>query len=307
MIEAASSETAVTNTANRQETGALLAVRGLSKRFSEGKASSKRSVEALVDVSFDVQAGECLGLVGESGSGKTTLARIVSGLLPADEGTIRFEGIELTPKVFAGDRRLRQQIQIVFQNPFQALNPRRTIFHSVALPLRNFHRLDGATARGRVGDLLEQVELKGDVLDRYPSELSGGQCQRVALARALAADPQLLVLDEAVASVDALTAVKLMDLLRALRSRGRLEFLFISHDLGLVASFADQIAVLERGRLVEMGSTLDVHRAPRHPYTRRLLEASEAVVLPPKEVMAGDGKPLDNDLNTREVLDDGQS
>jgi len=132
--------------------------------------------------------------------------------------------------------------------------------------------------------MLEQVELKGDLLDRYPSELSGGQCQRIALARALAAEPQMLLLDEAVASVDALTAVRLMDLLRRLRSDRRLAFLFISHDLGLVASFADRIAVLERGRLVETGPTLDVYRAPSHPYTRRLLEASEAVVFSPAEI-----------------------
>ena len=268
----------------REGKAGLLSVRRLSKHFAEGKGSTRRTLAALVEVSLDIRAGECVGLVGESGSGKTTLARIMSGLLAADGGTIRFHGIDLTPRAFRENPQIRHQIQIVFQNPFQSLNPRRTIFHSLTLPLRNFHALDLGVARRRAGEMLEQVELKGDLLDRYPSELSGGQCQRIALARALAAEPQMLLLDEAVASVDALTAVRLMDLLRRLRSDRRLAFLFISHDLGLVASFADRIAVLERGRLVETGPTLDVYRAPSHPYTRRLLEASEAVVFSPAEI-----------------------
>jgi peptide/nickel transport system ATP-binding protein len=266
------------------EAAGLLSVRGLSKHFTEGKGSTKRTLAALVEVSLDIHAGECVGLVGESGSGKTTLARIMSGLLAADDGTIRFRGVDLTPRAFRENRPIRHQIQIVFQNPFLSLNPRRTIFHSLALPLRNFHALDPRAARRRAGEVLEQVELKGDLLDRYPSELSGGQCQRIALARALAAEPRMLLLDEAVASVDALTAVRLMDLLRRLRSDRRLALLFISHDLGLVASFADRIAVLERGRLVETGPTLDVYRAPSHPYTRRLLEASEAVLFSPSAI-----------------------
>jgi peptide/nickel transport system ATP-binding protein len=277
-----------------------MSVRGLSKHFAEGKGSTWRTLAALVEVSLDINAGECLGLVGESGSGKTTLARIMSGLLAADGGTIRFRGVELTPRVFREDRQIRHQIQIVFQNPFQSLNPRRTIFHSLTLPLRNFHGLSPRHARRRANEILEQVELKGDLLDRYPSELSGGQCQRIALARALAAEPQLLLLDEAVASVDALTAVRLMDLLRRLRADRRLAFLFISHDLGLVASFADRIAVLERGRLVETGPTLDVYRAPNHPYTRRLLEASEAVVFSPAgpgSERKASGSPVDPGTN----------
>ena len=138
--------------------------------------------------------------------------------------------------------------------------------------------------------MLAQVELRADVLVRYPSELSGGQCQRIALARALAAEPRVLVLDEAVASVDALTAVRLVDLLRALRAEHGLAFVFISHDLGLVAALADRMVVLERGRLVELGATDEVYHAPRHPYTKRLIEASEAVVFETAvEAVAGAG------------------
>jgi peptide/nickel transport system ATP-binding protein len=256
----------------------LLDVRNVAKRFTSGRGPRREEFDALFDVSLTVGAGECLGVVGESGSGKTTLARILSGLIAADAGGAYFEGAELSPQAFEQSRQLRRRIQIVFQNPFQALNPRRAIAHSLTLPLRNFHGLSGDAARARAIELLAQVELRAEVLVRYPSELSGGQCQRIALARALAAEPRVLVLDEAVASVDALTAVRLVDLLKALRAQHGLAFVFISHDLGLVAALADRMAVLERGRLVELGTTDEVYHAPRHPYTKRLIEASEAVV-----------------------------
>jgi ABC-type glutathione transport system ATPase component len=254
----------------------LLVADGVGKRFSRGLGDP--GTDALSEVSLQLHQGECLGVVGESGSGKTTLARILAGLLDVTEGTVSFRDTPLDTRRLRRDRELRRQIQIVFQNPVTALNPRRTVEQALRVPLSNFYGMSGRLADERIRGLLDSVELGQRFLKRYPHEMSGGQCQRVAVARALAAEPTILVLDESVASVDALTAMRLLELFSQLREERGLTYVFITHDLGIVEDFSDRLIVLRHGRLVEEGRTADVCAAPSHEYTQELFAASDSVV-----------------------------
>ena len=231
---------------------------------------------ALVDVSLQLMPGEVLGLVGESGSGKSTLGRLAVGLERADAGQVRLAGHDLGVGHRRDWQRLRRDAQMVFQDPFGSLDPRLRVARIVAEPLALL-RLDAAEAMGRVHEALDEVGLSDDALDRYPHEFSGGQRQRIAIARALITRPKLVVADEPVSALDVSVQAQVLNLMADLRTRHGLAYLFISHDLAVVAHLADRIAVLRDGAIVETGPTAALLEAPRHPYTKALLDA----VLPP--------------------------
>ncbi len=222
----------------------------------------KRSALAAVDgVSLTVRRGETLGIVGESGSGKTTLGRMLVGLLEPTSG-----------RLTRVDR-----VQMVFQDPVSSLNPRRSVGESVADPLRARGQRDEGVIRARVGDLLQRVGLDPEQYDRYPHEFSGGQRQRVGIARALAAEPELIVCDEAVSALDVTTQAQVTALLAELQQELGLALVFIAHDLAVVRQVSDRVAVMRRGRIVEEGPVEQVYADPRDPYTRQLLAAVPAL------------------------------
>lgn len=255
----------------------VLRVDALSKHFPIRRGPLQRivgAVRALDDVSFEVRAGEVFGLAGESGSGKSTLARIVVGLTRPSRGRVEVDGVDVARE---SDRRaFSKRVQMVFQNPGSSLNPRRSVAQTLGLPLV----LDGvapAQRRSRVAELLEMVELPRAFAQKYPFELSGGQKQRVAIARALAVAPTLVVLDEPTSALDVSVQAKVIELLQRLRRELDLTYLFISHDLSLMRTFADRVGILYLAQLREIGRTERVFGDPHHPYTRGLL-ASVPVV-----------------------------
>jgi peptide/nickel transport system ATP-binding protein len=231
---------------------------------------------ALAEVSLQLMPGEVLGLVGESGSGKSTLGRLAVGLERADAGQVRLAGVDLARADRTAWRGLRRNAQMVFQDPFGSLDPRQTVARIVAEPLALL-RLGFGEAHARVQDALREVGLGDDALDRYPHEFSGGQRQRIAIARALITRPRLVVADEPVSALDVSVQAQVLNLMADLRARHGLAYLFISHDLAVVAHLADRIAVMREGAIIETGPTAELLRAPREPYTRALLDA----VLPP--------------------------
>jgi peptide/nickel transport system ATP-binding protein len=239
--------------------------------------SRQETVIAARDVSFTVARGACVALVGESGSGKTTLARAIAGLHPPAAGRIVLDDRELPSQARRRTVQQRQRIQLVSQNPADALNPRRTVAETVARPARILRGLDRAAARRVVDELLEQVRLPANLAQRYPAELSGGERQRVALARALAAQPDLIICDEITSALDVSVQAAVLTLLSQLRADLDLAQLIITHDLGLVATIADELLVLEHGVIRERGPTATVLHAPQHSYTKRLLDAAPSV------------------------------
>jgi oligopeptide/dipeptide ABC transporter ATP-binding protein len=230
------------------------------------------TVHAVSDVSFDLDAGETLGIVGETGSGKSTLARCIVQAPRPKSGSIRFEGTELVGLRGRRLHRARRQMQMVFQDPYGSLNPRWRITDIVEEPLIGYGDGDAGSRRGRVHELLDLVGLNPDVYGRrHPRELSGGQCQRVAIARAIALHPALIVCDEPVSSLDVLIQAQVLNLLERLRTELGLSYLFISHDLALVKQVSDRVAVMHLGHLCEVGPAEALYRSPRHPYTVDLL------------------------------------
>jgi peptide/nickel transport system ATP-binding protein len=232
------------------------------------------TVVAAADVSFALAPGECVALVGESGSGKTTIARCIVGLHPPAAGQIFLDGIPLERAAGKRPREARRRIQIIFQNPTDSLNPRRRVVDEVARPARVLRGLTRAEARSEVADLLERVRLPARLANRFPGELSGGERQRVAMARALSARPSVLVCDEITSALDVSVQAAVLDLISELRAALGLAVLFISHDLGVVATVADRVLVLEQGKVCEEGRVATVLTNPREAYTRRLLEAA---------------------------------
>ncbi|WP_426414218.1 ABC transporter ATP-binding protein [Bradyrhizobium ganzhouense] len=247
---------------------------GLDKTYvtSGGWFREDRRVDAARAVNFNILKGETLGLVGESGSGKSSVARLVMRLIEADRGTVRIGDTDLTQLSGKGLRAERHRIQMIFQDPFASLNPRRKIGHIIA---------DGPIAAGtdpkvafdRARDLLKMVGLDAGALERYPHEFSGGQRQRIGIARALALEPEIVVADEAVSALDVSVQAQVLRLLEDLKGRLGLSMLFITHDLRVAAQICDRIAVMQRGAIVELKPTAQLFAAPEHPYTRELLAA----------------------------------
>jgi oligopeptide transport system ATP-binding protein len=254
----------------------LLQVNSLTKHFrlpGGWLSGGRRFVHAIDDVNIAIADGEVFGLVGESGCGKTTLGRIVLRLIEPTSGQVLFAGHDLTALKKEEMRHMRQQMQVVFQNPLSSLSPRFKVEQIVAEPLVTHRVLNRKNIQGRVLELLEQVGLGTQHLDRFPHELSGGQCQRVAVARALALNPKLLVLDEPTSALDVSVQAQIINLLEELKNIHGLTYLFISHDLNVVQHISDRIGVMYMGKLVELGPSEAVFQHPLHPYTKALFGA----------------------------------
>jgi peptide/nickel transport system ATP-binding protein/oligopeptide transport system ATP-binding protein len=254
---------------------ALLSVRHLVKNFelraSKGIRNTKRIVQAVADVSFDVEVGQTLGIVGESGSGKTTVGRSVLQLITPTSGEVIFDGKDLTKLSFEEMRDVRRQMQIVFQDPFASLDPKMTVGASIVEPLI----VQGVAGDhdAKVKELLDLVGLAPDHARRFPHEFSGGQRQRIGIARALALDPKLIVLDEPVSALDVSIQAGVVNLFADLQKRLGMSYIFIAHDLSVVRHIAEQVAVMYLGKIVEIGEKTAVYTHPTHPYTKALLSA----------------------------------
>lgn len=255
---------------------ALLAVRDLRKYFPIKKGFLSRTVgqvRAVDGISFDILPGEVLGLVGESGCGKTTAGRCILRLIEPTEGEVVFEGQNVLELDRRGLRRLRAEMQIIFQDPYSSLNPRLTVGSMLTEALRIHGVAEGEAARKRVRELLEVVGLSGQHANRYPHEFSGGQRQRIGIARALSVDPRFIVCDEPVSALDVSVQAQVINLLQELQREFHLTFLFIAHDLAVVEHISDRVAVMYLGRLMELADGTELYRNPLHPYTRALLSA----------------------------------
>jgi len=259
----------------------ILSVQNLVKHYELGgtnfidrlfgqQPSIVRSVDGL---SFNIAEGETLGLVGESGCGKSTVGRSILRLVEPTEGTIELAGQDISNAPERVLRPLRQDLQVVFQDPFASLNPRRTVGQTVAEPIGNYKLVSDDNLRARVQELFEKVGLRADQIDRYPHEFSGGQRQRIGIARALATNPKLIVLDEPVSALDVSVQAQVINLLVDLQQELGLAYLFIAHDLAVVEHISTRVAVMYLGKIVEIADKKSLFRSPRHPYTKALLSA----------------------------------
>ena len=255
----------------------LLEVVGLEVHYPVLGGLLRRTVDqvkAVDGVSFRIPRGTTVGLVGESGSGKTTIGRAIVRLAPITGGTIRYEGREITHLTPAEFLPYRKKVQMVFQDPYNSLNPRLPVLEIVGEALEiHFPALNRAQRRERVAELLRQVGLKPEHLDRYPHEFSGGQRQRIGIARALAVEPELIVCDEPVSALDVSVQAQIINLLQDLQETLGLTYLFIAHDLAVVEHLSDTVLVMNRGKIVEAASAEEIYRNPQHEYTRKLLAA----------------------------------
>jgi len=259
--------------------GTLLDIRqverifGGEKKLFGGRAPAVHAVQGL---SLDVKKGETLGVVGESGCGKSTLARLVVGLDLPTSGTITFGGEDLTELARRDRNALARKVQYVFQDPVASLNPRKTIRTILEAPLKHLTNLNADGREKRLAELLQAVNLAPEFLERYPHEFSGGQAQRIGIARALAAGPELIVLDEPVSALDVSVQAQVLNLLDKLKDEFGLTYIFISHDLSVVESVSDRVAVMYFGRLAELGPAREIFRRPLHPYTNLLMRSAPA-------------------------------
>jgi len=256
---------------------ALVEIRDLTKTYTDGGslfAGTKREVRAVDSVSLDISAGETLGLVGESGSGKSTLGRLVLRLIEPTSGSVRFDGHDLLTASASGLRQLRRDMQIVFQDPFGSLDPRFRVEDIIAEPLVIHESLSPGARRARAGELLQAVGLDASALPRYPHEFSGGQRQRIGIARALALRPKFIVADEPVSALDVSVGAQVVNLLAKLQREFQLTYLFISHSMPVVRYLATRIAVMHRGKIVEVGASEEITARPQHLYTQSLLAST---------------------------------
>ncbi|GAC1433222.1 MAG: dipeptide ABC transporter ATP-binding protein [Terriglobales bacterium] len=261
---------------------ALVEIRNLTKTFPLGESifggGAKGAVRAVDDVSLDIYAGETLGLVGESGSGKSTLGRMVLRLIEPSSGSIHFEGRDLLTASRTQIRRLRSDMQIIFQDPFGSLDPRMRVQDAIGEPLVIHERkLRSLARRTRISELLRAVGLDESAARRFPHEFSGGQRQRIVIARALALKPKFIVADEPVSALDVSVGAQIVNLLASLQREFGLTYLFITHSMPLVRYLATRIAVMSRGKIVEVGPSEEITMRPSHPYTRTLLAATPEV------------------------------
>ena len=262
----------------------IMKVQNLKKYFH-----TKRGIVKAADgVSFTVNARETLGLVGESGSGKSTIAYTIMGIYGPTEGSIMFKGEDISHETDKRPKRYKKEIQIVFQDPGSSLNPRRSIRQILELPLR-VHRLSGGDIEGRVGKLLDMVELPHDFMYKYPQAIGGGERQMVSIARALATNPSFVVLDEPTSALDVSVQAKIINLLLELQREFNLTYLFITHDLSLMRNMATRVAIMYLGKICEVAPTVRFFSQPLHPYTRMLLSSIPVVTdaeeeLKPKKI-----------------------
>lgn len=253
----------------------ILATEGLEKRFRSGGGllRAATTIHAVNGVNLQVQRGETLAIVGESGCGKSTLARLLLRLIEPSAGRVIFDGQDLTALPGARMRALRSQMQFIFQDPFSSLNPRMTVATIVGEPLLVHTGLSPQARRDRVAETLTKVGLRPDMADRFPHEFSGGQRQRIAIARALVAGPKLLIGDEPVSALDVSVQAQIVNLLEDLKADFGLTLIMIAHDLAVIRHMSDRVAVMYLGEVVELATTEDLFRRPRHPYTQALLQA----------------------------------
>ena len=259
---------------------ALLEAKGLTRNYSASRGAfcPPATLKALAGVSFSLQAGRTLAVVGESGSGKSTLARLLTLIEKPSAGALLIDGEDVAHADAARRRRLRQEIQMVFQNPFGSLNPRQTIGKALEEPLLVNTRMSGPERKAAALMIMEKVGLRPEYYHRYPHMFSGGQRQRIAIARALVLRPKILVLDEPVSALDVSIRAQVLNLLAGLQEEFRLAYVFVSHDLSVVRHIADEVLVIYLGHAVEMGSRDAIFMAPQHPYTRALLSATPVAV-----------------------------
>ncbi|MHA3684798.1 ATP-binding cassette domain-containing protein [Leucobacter sp. HY1908] len=263
--------------ASQQQAGApLLRVRDLAISYGGGGLFGGAEKRVVEGVSFDIGAGETLGLVGESGSGKSTTGRVILRLLPAASGTVEFEGTDITSFGKRTPLSYRRDVQAVFQDPSMSLNPRQPVQAALTTALARHGIGDRVERARRAREVFDQVGLQQAHLDRLPGELSGGQQQRVAIARALVLRPKLVVCDEAVSALDLSTQSQIINLLMDLQQETGVSYLFIAHDLAIVRHISDRIAVMRSGRMVEIAAADELFERPGHPYTKRLLGATPA-------------------------------
>jgi len=271
----------------------LLQVDGLARRFGgERRLFGGRapSVHAVRKVDLDLREGETLGIVGESGCGKSTLARMLVGLDRPSDGVIRLGDEILKAGRRSDGRPLAATIQYVFQDPVSSLNPRKTIRSILMAPMIHLLKLPRERCEVRLKELMDAVNLREEFLERYPHEFSGGQAQRIGIARALAAEPRIIVLDEPVSALDVSVQAQVLNLLDDLKARFGLTYVFISHDLSVVETISDRVAVMYFGSVVELATASDLFRAPRHPYTRLLLDSAP---VPGRRHIEGEDKPVE--------------
>jgi ABC-type glutathione transport system ATPase component len=264
----------------------ILVMTDVTKRYRTGGVfgRDKKTVLAVDGVTLHVGRGEALGLVGESGSGKSTLARMANGLIAPTSGSVVTDGRDVARLSAKGLRGLRRNVAMVFQDPLASLNPRQTVRQT----LENVFRAHGeTTSTPELVDLLASVGLGADYLERYPHEASGGQLQRVAVARALALKPDLIIADEPTSALDVSVRAQILNLLADLQRDQGISFLHVSHDLAVIRLYSDRVAVMNRGRIVETGPSDEIFRAPQHPYTQSLVDAT-----PEAELPTHDGAPV---------------
>ena len=275
----------------------LLEVSDLTKHFpiTGGLLFNRQigAVQAVDNVSFSIEQGETLGLVGESGCGKSTLARTILQLLNPTSGSVRFEGQEITNLSRKQLRPLRREMQMIFQDPYASLNPRKRIGEIVGMPMKLHGIADGDDVNRQVKELMDRVGLAPEHINRFPHEFSGGQRQRIGIARALALKPKLIIADEPVSALDVSIQAQIINLLEDLQNEFNLTYVFVAHDLGVVRHVADRVAVMYLGKIVEIGNADDVYANPVHPYTEALLSAvpipdPNSNIDPTEQILEGD-------------------